>query len=132
MLLLSQEEEGGSETGGLSIPKIVILGSLTLGEYEVLFPQKFNPELYEKDHEAAYEKAKEVFYPAMDDADVILALVPDTLHIGKHTKQDIGYSMEKGKAVIIITQKEIDEAIHRAEVANRIKVPRSQKYTWLF
>jgi len=82
------------------MPKIVVLGSCRFEPYEVLaMPNKLDPVLYANDHEKAYDKACEKFYPAMDEADVILVYNPDG-KIGEHTQRDIDYALARGKKVV--------------------------------
>lgn len=78
--------------------KIVVLGSLEHGDYEVLAPHKIDPELYETDHEKAYEKAKEVFYPAIDESTFIVVFQPKGL--GGHTETDREYAVSQGKPIV--------------------------------
>jgi len=78
--------------------KIVVLGSLEHGDYEVLAPHKLDPELYEEDHEKAYEKATEVFYPAIDEATFVVVYQPHGL--GGHTEKDREYAVKQGKPII--------------------------------
>lgn len=111
--------------------KIAILGSLTLGDYEVLAPQKFDPDLYESDHEAAYEKAKEVFYPFLEESKFVIAFVPEPTEIGEHTAADIGHAMDHGVPVILVTKKALRQAFQAAELTKNIDAPLEQRYMWL-
>jgi len=84
------------------MPKIVILGSCKYGPYEIIaMPNKLNPELYEKDHEKAYEEACKTFYPAIDQCDEVWIYIPDG-KIGEHTMRDLLYAIEKQKTVKIV------------------------------
>ncbi len=78
--------------------KIVILGSCRYAPYEILA----SPEEIADKHntEEGYAEASKRFYPAIDNADVVIAYVPDG--IGEHTKRDIDYAISKGKKVHII------------------------------
>jgi len=78
--------------------KIVVLGSLEHGEYEVLAPHRIDPELYESDHEKAYEKAVKVFYPAIDEATFVVVYQPKGL--GGHTETDREYAVSQGKPIL--------------------------------
>ena len=81
------------------MPKIVILGSCSHQPYEVLMmPNKLDPELYAEDHEKAYAKACEKFYPAIEQADVVLVYVPAG-ELGEHTQRDMEYAMKCGKPI---------------------------------
>lgn len=85
------------------MPNIVILGSCRHEPYKVLaMPNKLDPELYKKDHEAAYMEAFEkLFRPAIDDADVVFVYAPGG--IGDHTQRDIWYARKRGKPVVVFT-----------------------------
>ena len=85
------------------MPNIVILGSLSLGEYKVLAPHIMSEEYY-TDHEMGYKKACEVFYPAIDEADVVFVFAPKGM--GKHTKADLQYAIDQGKEYIIFPKTE--------------------------
>ena len=83
------------------MPKIVILGSCSFQPYIVLaLPNKLNPELYAKDHEAAYKEACEVFYPAIDECDEVWIYAPEGL--GEHTLRDLEYARKKGKKIFVL------------------------------
>ena len=82
-------------------PKFVILGSCRHEPYEILqMPNPFDRKLYVEDHEKAYEEACKRFYPAIDEADVVIVYAPNG--VGEHTKQDIEYAKSRGKPVILI------------------------------
>lgn len=81
--------------------KIVILGSCKHEPYEVLFmPNKLNPKLYKEDHEKAYLEACKVVFPAIAEADIIIAYVPDG--IGEHTRRDLKYADSLRKRIVLI------------------------------
>lgn len=83
------------------MPKFVILGSCRFEPYEVLaVPNKLDSELYEADHERAYEKACEVFYPAIDESDIVIVYAPEG--VGEHTRADMEYALKKGKPVYFL------------------------------
>ena len=87
--------------GGLFIPKIVILGSCSFQPYIILaLPNKLNPELYKRDHEAAYKEACEVFYPAIDECDEVWIYAPEGF--GKYTLRDVEYARKKGKKIFVL------------------------------
>lgn len=64
-------------------------------------PNKLDPEMYEKSHEAAYEEACRLFYPAIDHADIVLVWAPEAT-LGQHTLKDMQYAAVKGKRVVVI------------------------------
>lgn len=80
------------------MPKIVILGSCRFEPYKVLaLPNKIKGAW---NTEKGYKKASEIFYPAIDKADLIIVYAPDG--IGEHTKRDIEYAKSKGKRIIVV------------------------------
>ena len=85
----------------MKLVKITILGSCRFEPYEILaMPNKLDAELYERDHEGAYDDAFEkVFKNAIDESDVIFVYAPDG--IGEHTDRDIQYAIQKGKPIVI-------------------------------
>ena len=90
------------------MPKFVVLGSCLYEPYVVLaMPNKLDPELYDSDHEKAYEEACKVFYPAIDEADFVIVYAPDGLKDHPHTRKDIEYAEKQGKNIIIVTRKVI-------------------------
>ena len=83
------------------MPKIVILGSCRFAPYEVLFvPNKLDPKLYEEHHEEAYLKACWKTYPAIADADIVIAYIPDG--IGEHTARDLRFADSLRKRIVLI------------------------------
>ena len=91
------------------VVKIVVLGSIKHGPYEVLVPHPFNPELFfgtPEQHEEAYQIACQVFEPAIEDTDVIIVWAPDGVKPGSHTAQDIMYAQKSGKKVWVIQEME--------------------------
>ena len=80
------------------MPKIVIIGSLDEGEYEVLYPQIFSEE-YHTDHEKGYEIACETFYPAIEAADAVIVYAPNGLKRNGHTLRDLRYAISHDKIV---------------------------------
>ena len=94
------------------MPKIVVLGSCRHEPYKVLImPNKLDPELYAKDHEKAYEHACEKFYPAIDEADIVIVFNPDYT-VGEHTQKDIDYARSKGKRVVFTHPTETESDLH--------------------
>ena len=89
--------------------KITILGSCRFEPYEILaMPNKLDAELYERDHEGAYDDAFEkVFKKAIDESDVIFVYAPDG--IGEHTDRDIQYAIQKGKPIVIYGDMRVNE-----------------------
>jgi hypothetical protein len=85
------------------MPKIVILGSLKLGNYEVTFPVKESD--YDQNHEKAYDRSWKKLRPKIDKANAIICLFSDS-DVGKHTKECVKYARDKGKQITFIS---IDE-----------------------
>jgi len=82
--------------------KIVILGSCRFEPYEVLcVPRKMTDTPHTT--EAEYLEATKRFYPAIDEADLVVAYVPDG--IGKHTLRDMKYAYSKRKKVVLVGRK---------------------------
>ena len=79
------------------MPKIVILGSLAQGDYKVTYPIK-ETDYYTK-HEDAYLRAREKFYRAIDESDVIIVI---GTRMGEHTRKDIQYAKSKNKKVVFV------------------------------
>ncbi len=74
-------------------------------------PNKLDADLYAKDHKAAYAHACEKFYPAIDEADIVLVYNPE-YHVGEHTQKDIDYARSKGKLVVFTHPTETDSDLH--------------------
>ena len=99
------------------LPNFVILGSCRFVPYKFVAPSsrsELDPrqelahlELLKGKQEKSYDLAKDVFYPAIDEADIVLVYNPDG--IGKHTQKDIGYAESKGKHVIYLYKKQNGE-----------------------
>ena len=77
--------------------KFVFLGSCRHEPYEILAVPNRLPL---GNTEEGYQVATEIFYPAIDEADVILVYAPDG--IGEHTWRDMKYAHERGKKIVII------------------------------
>lgn len=77
------------------MPKIVILGSLRNGDYEVTAPKKVCEDYH---NEEGYQKACERFYPAIEEADIVLVYGD----VGEHTQRDIEYAFKHGKRTVYI------------------------------
>ena len=77
------------------MPKIVILGSLRNGDYEVTFPKKVRENYH---NEEGYQLACKIFYPAIERADIVIVYG----EMGEHTKRDADYAVECGKRIIHI------------------------------
>ena len=75
--------------------KFVILGSCRFEPYDILAVPNKIPKAWNTDK--GYVIAAKIFYPAMDEADVILVYAPDG--IGLHTQKDIDYAHSIGKKV---------------------------------
>ena len=83
------------------MPKIVILGSCRFEPYIILAVPNKIPNAWNTDE--GYEIASKIFYPAMDEADLIIVFAPDG--IGEHTQKDIDYAEKKGKKIVVLTEK---------------------------
>ena len=79
------------------MPKIVILGSCRHEPYEVTVPKKVKGKW--NTEEGYLETAKRI-YPAIADADVVIAYVPDG--IGEHTRRDLKYAESLMKRIVLI------------------------------
>lgn len=88
------------------MPKIVILGSCRFEPYEILAVPNKIPGAPNTDE--GYKVAIQTFYPAMDEADIVLVYAPDG--VGIHTQRDINYAREKGKTIFWMIPLEDDEA----------------------
>ena len=76
------------------------MGSRRFEPYEILaVPNTIKGA--EGNNETSYQKAKEIFYPAIDKADVILVYIPNNT-IGEHTLRDIEYAKCQGKTIQFI------------------------------
>lgn len=77
------------------MPKIVILGSSRFAPYVLLaVPDRI---IGGSNDDLGYEIASQTFYPAIDEADLIILYAPDG--IGEHTQRDLDYARRKGKTV---------------------------------
>ena len=80
------------------MPKIVVVGSCKHAPYNIIqVPNPFDWKLYNEDHEKAYEKACEIYYPKIQECDEVWVYAPDG--IGHHTKRDIDYAKKNGKII---------------------------------
>ena len=77
------------------MPKIVILGSLKNGDYEVIAPKKVRADYH---NEEGYQIACKRFYPAMDEADLVIVYGEP----GEHTERDMLYAMGKNRRIVQI------------------------------
>jgi hypothetical protein len=85
------------------MPKIVVLGSCKFEPYEMLLvPNKMESKLYHDDHEKAYQKACEIFYPAIKKTDEVWVYVPDGL--GEHTRKDLVFAHAEGKQTFVLVE----------------------------
>ena len=108
------------------MPKIVILGSCRYEPYQVLFmPNKLDKKLYESDHEKAYLEACKVIYPAIAEADIVIAYCPDG--IGEHTKRDLKYAGRLRKKIVIIGSSEEWKRQRRKERKKKKRKKRHRK-----
>ena len=81
------------------MPKIVILGSLKNGDYEVTAPKKVREDYH---NEEGYQLACQRFYPAIEEADLVIVYG----EMGEHTKRDADYAIKQGKRIIYLSSKE--------------------------
>ncbi len=84
---------------------IVILGSCKHEPYKVTVPEKVPGKW---NTEEGYEEACKVFYPAINEADIVLVWLPNG-KIGEHTKRDLTYALTQNKRVILITPDKVLE-----------------------
>jgi len=81
------------------VVKIVILGSCRFEPYEVIFvPKKVEGKW---NTEEGYIEACKRTYPAIQQADIVIAYCPDG--IGEHTQRDLNFAKILGKKVRVIT-----------------------------
>ena len=95
--------------------KLVILGSCRFDPYEILAVPNKIPGAWNTDK--GYAIAAQIFYPAMDKADVIIVYAPGG--IGIHTQKDIDYAHSIGKKVYElkeIRQERIDGLVPAKEI----------------
>ena len=78
--------------------RIVILGSCRFSPYIVLAAP--NPLSNAFNTEEGYLRAARLFYPAIDEADIVIVYAPDG--IGEHTARDMAYAESQGKRIVII------------------------------
>lgn len=78
--------------------RIVILGSCRFSPYIVLAAP--NPLSDAHNTEEGYYCSTKLFYPAIDEADIVIVYAPDG--IGDHTKRDMEYAESQGKRIVII------------------------------
>lgn len=109
------------------MPKIVILGSCKHEPYDIITPKKLDPDLYERDHEKAYKKACEIFYPAIRESDLVIVYAPDG--IGDHTGQDLAYAITQNKPHLTYPM-DHEKAKHGRQMKTRIEVIRKAIMTY--
>jgi hypothetical protein len=80
------------------LTRIVILGSCRFAPYVVLAMPNPLSNAYNTDE--GYIRASKIFYPAINEADIVIVYAPDG--IGKHTELDIRYAKSLKKKVVII------------------------------
>ncbi len=83
--------------------KIVILGSCRHSPYEVLAAPK--PLSKDYHNETGYHEACKIFYPAIENADVVWVYLPNGKP-GEHTQRDLDYARSKGKQIFYIVPDE--------------------------
>lgn len=94
------------------MPNIVILGSLTLGDFNVSYPTRLGT--YEDEHDKAYEIIKKSWYQKIDEADIIITLVGEAeYNAGEHTGKDVAYALEhegsKRQRIILLENHDVWE-----------------------
>jgi hypothetical protein len=78
------------------LPNIVIIGTLSKGDYKVTYPVRLSEEYH---NEEGYQKATEIFYPAIDEADIVIVYGD----FFEHTLRDLKYAYSKGKNIIFVS-----------------------------
>jgi len=76
-------------------------------------PDPLNPRYTKERHhefntDEEYENATKLFYPAIEDSDIIIVWAPDG--IGTHTHRDIGHALSLKKRVVVIHSDGVYEA----------------------
>jgi len=64
-------------------------------------------------NEEGYKTAAKTFYPAIAEADVVIAYVPDG--IGEHTRRDIQFAESLGKKIVLIEAENPPETLRRKQ-----------------
>ena len=88
------------------MPNITILGSCRHSPYTILAkPDPLNPAYTVESHhefntDEEYVNACKIFYPAIDQSDIVIVWAPDG--VGDHTAKDIEHADRQGKRVIVI------------------------------
>jgi hypothetical protein len=78
-------------------PNIVIVGTLSEGDYKVTYPIRLSEDYH---NEKGYQEACKKFYPAIDEADIVVVWgIP-----GHHTQRDINYAKSKGKNIVFLNR----------------------------
>jgi len=85
--------------------KIVLLGSCRFSPYEILAKPDPIPGAWNTDE--GYEKASKVFYPAIEQADIVIVYAPD--RIGFHTAKDIQKAQAENKRIVVIEKELVYE-----------------------
>jgi len=81
------------------MPKIVILGSCKHEPYKILAVPNKIPNAWNT--EEGYKLASKKFYPAIEEADLVLVYVPSG-SMGEHTTRDFIYAVEHKKPIYFI------------------------------
>ena len=81
------------------MPKIVILGSCKHEPYEILAVPNKIPNAWNT--EKGYKIASKKFYPAIEEADIVLVYVPNG-EMGEHTLRDFQYAQKHKKSIYFI------------------------------
>ena len=81
------------------MPTIVILGSLTLGDYEIYYPIR-EPD-YTVNHKKAFKRVFNQIMSKIDKANCIICFFSDS-DVGEHTKELVKYARSKHKNIQFI------------------------------
>ncbi len=96
---------------------ITILGSCRFSPYNILAkPDPLNPAYTVSRHhdfntDEEYENAKKIFFPAIEDSDVVLVFAPDG--IGEHTQRDLDHTIKKKIPYIIFPDDRANSVLYQ-------------------
>ena len=68
---------------------------MSQGDYKVTYPVRLSEEYH---NEEGYQKAAEIFYPAIDEADIVIVYGD----FYEHTLRDLKYAYAEGKKIIFV------------------------------
>lgn len=104
--------------------KITILGSRRFSPYEVLAkPEPYKPEYTIENHkafddESDYQDACKIFYPAIEESDIIIVFSPDG--VGTHTYRDILHARKHHKRIVYCYHPILYRVTYRELLGKRI------------